>query len=85
MERRSAAPSEGDEWGGAGSSRNTAEPEKPCRCCAGADCETSFVIRHLRTRVSALQEENDYLRASANTFADLADRLRHRLREALGR
>ena len=38
-------------------------------------------VRQLEQRIAALEAENAALIASANTFADLADRLNRRLRE----
>jgi len=51
-----------------------------CPCCGRQNCQAlrSHVL-DLELRISALQEENARLIESANTFADLADRLNYQL------
>ena len=53
-----------------------------CPCCRRPDCDAqSSYIDKLKERIAALEEECARLAASANTFADLADRLNEKLRQ----
>ena len=58
------------------------ENAQACPCCSRGDCEGAAVMRQLRDRIAALEQENEHLTASGDMFADLADRLNQRLREA---
>ena len=56
-----------------------------CPCCGRQNCEAlRSRVLDLEHRISALQEENARLTESANTFADLADRLNHQLQNGAG-
>lgn len=51
---------------------------------AGTDqalADSRATVRHLTTQNDALHEENEELRASSNTFGELAERLSRQLRE----
>ena len=54
-----------------------------CPCCGGADCDgVRDRLIQLERRINALEEQNARLSASAQAFAELADRLNTRLRDA---